>query len=231
MEDVYVFVDLSNIVYGGRNTAFDREGCLAVGDFRLHVEHIVALARGGRQLQAGFCVGSSSPNMDPLFSRFEQLGFSVRVTERGRSTGTEQGVDEILQLEMMNSMLDAAKPGVAVLMTGDGSGFETGRGFLAALQRMAYKGWGIEVLSWEGACNRHLRTWAEDVGVYVPLDDYYASVTFMEGGRRPRALSLKRRRIDRPVNAAGCLLEHSCEHWRSGVSMVRQKPLVTFPCG
>ena len=35
--------------------------------------------------------------------------------------------------------------------------------------------------------------WALERGVYVPLEDYYGSVTFIEGGRRAMPLSLVHR--------------------------------------
>ena len=91
---------------------------------------------------------------------------------------------------MLRTLADSDDPSIAVLLTGDGAGYDEGAGFHADLERMARRGWGIEVLSWDMACNRRLRTWAREAGIYIPLDDYYDSVTFIEKGRRSRALSL-----------------------------------------
>lgn len=57
---------------------------------------------------------------------------------------------------------------------------------------MAKAGWGIEVLSWDIACNKRPREWATGTGVYVALEDCYNSVTFIEGGRRSVPVSLVR---------------------------------------
>ena len=73
-----------------------------------------------------------------------------------------------------------APPGIAVLLTGDGSGFADGVGFHADLERMHGKGWRIEVLSWRHSCNRRMREWTENVGRFIALDDYYESITFLE---------------------------------------------------
>jgi hypothetical protein len=59
-------------------------------------------------------------------------------------------------------------------------------------------GWGIEVLSWDSACNRGLKEWALAVGVYTPLDTFYESVTFIEGGRKSQPLSLTHRQYAHP---------------------------------
>ena len=71
-------------------------------------------------------------------------------------------------------------PGIAVLLTGDGSGFADGVGFHADMQRMRSRGWRIEVLSWRHSCNRRMREWAEQEGVFIALDDFYDSITFLE---------------------------------------------------
>ncbi len=71
-------------------------------------------------------------------------------------------------------------PGVAVLLTGDGSGFADGAGFHADLKRMNSRGWRVEVLSWRHGCNRRMREWAEEEGVFIELDDFYDSITFLE---------------------------------------------------
>jgi hypothetical protein len=82
---------------------------------------------------------------------------------------------------------------VAVLLTGDGAGYDDGVGYHADLERLERAGWGIEVISWDNACAGKLKEWAGSVGVYVKLEDYYDSVTFIEGGRTARPLSLMSR--------------------------------------
>ena len=46
------------------------------------------------------------------------------------------------------------------------------------------------MLSWDIACNKKLKTWAQGAGIYVPLENYYPSITFIEGGRWAIPVSL-----------------------------------------
>lgn len=67
----------------------------------------------------------------------------------------EQGVDEILQLHMAQSIIDtdmpigADSPGVMVLATGDGAQTPYGDGFLAQILRALRAGWFVEVVSFQ----------------------------------------------------------------------------------
>jgi hypothetical protein len=94
---------------------------------------------------------------------------------------------------MLRAISDNGEPQMAVLLTGDGAGYDDGVGFHADMERMYAAGWGIEVLSWERSCRRTLRDWASANGAFVKLDDHYNSITFLEGTRRPTALNLTNR--------------------------------------
>ena len=74
-------------------------------------------------------------------------------------------------------------PGIVVLLTGDGAGYLEGADFHSTLERMHRRQWHIEILSWVHACNQRMRRWAENNGVFVPLDDFYDAITFMEPSR------------------------------------------------
>jgi hypothetical protein len=113
-------------------------------------------------------------------------------------TGSEQAVDQALQVHMLRALADHEEPQVAVLVTGDGAGYDTGAGFHADLERMARRGWGIEVMAWDLSCNRRLREWAEENGCFVPLEEHYDAITFVQGGRHSAALNLTRRPVSRP---------------------------------
>lgn len=63
---------------------------------------------------------------------------------------------------------------------------------------MHQAGWGVEVISWRTHCKRGLREWATTNGVFVPLDEYYDQVTFLEGGRFSNTLNLSNRVVARP---------------------------------
>ena len=80
-----------------------------------------------------------------------------------------------------------------VLMSGDGSGFEEGIGFFADIKRLHKFGWEVEILAWQNHCKKEMRAWAEENGLFVPLDDFYESVTFLQGLRRASPLDLRKR--------------------------------------
>ena len=60
----------------------------------------------------------------------------------------EQGVDEILHLKILESVVDVEKPTTMVLGTGDGAVAEYSQGFFAMVERALRKGWNVELVSW-----------------------------------------------------------------------------------
>jgi hypothetical protein len=59
----------------------------------------------------------------------------------------EQGVDEILHLKMLESLVDSEKPATIVLATGDAAEAEYSGGFLKMVERALHKGWKVELVS------------------------------------------------------------------------------------
>ena len=195
MENTYVFWDNSNVFISAQGVASRRDGVMQSSAMRIHFPNLMNLARAGRNVKKAFAVGSVPPGQKELWNRMQRdTGINIELYERGAESGQEQGVDQCLQTHMLRALADANEPQICVLLTGDGSGANEGIGFLADLKRMHEKGWGIEVLSWEHSCNRELRAWAEANGVFVCLDNYYPSITFIEGGRSAQALSLLSRK-------------------------------------
>jgi hypothetical protein len=177
-----VFWDNSNIWLVGRGVCHQREP----GDemaFRIHFSHLLDYVLQGRVLDYAFVGGSVPPSSDPLWNRFENLGIEVDKQERGESSGGEVAVDEIIQLSIANRVLDVTPPGTIVLLTGDGSGYTDGKGFIKALERAHNHGWVIEVVSWDAGCNRYLRHFAQTNGTYRPLEPAYDKVTFINNRR------------------------------------------------
>lgn len=199
---VYVFWDNSNIFIPARYVANRKDGAMQEYAVRLQFDNLYRLATAARPVARARCVGSVPPELDAVWDRLEDAGVDVELFERGEESGTEQGVDQCLQVHMLRALVDASEPAVAVLMTGDGAGYLDGAGFHADLERMHKRGWGIEVLSWDNSCNRGLREWAKKAGVYVPLDMFYESITFIEGGRSSKPLSLSRRSTAQPRTSA-----------------------------
>ncbi|KEQ99718.1 hypothetical protein AUEXF2481DRAFT_25604 [Aureobasidium subglaciale EXF-2481] len=60
----------------------------------------------------------------------------------------EQGVDEIIHLKMMESIVDTETPSTMVLATGDAAQAEYSEGFLKMAERALKKGWRVELVSW-----------------------------------------------------------------------------------
>jgi hypothetical protein len=181
VEKIFIYWDNSNIFISSQSVAEMREGFGARSRFRVHFHNLLELARAGREVVHALAVGSIPPELRAVWNALENEGVQVSLQERGQLQGTEQGVDQELQVQMLRDLADNnGAPGIAVLLTGDGSGFETGAGFHADLKRMKGKGWGIEVLSWRHSCSARMRHWAEENGVFIPLDDYYGAITFLE---------------------------------------------------
>ncbi|KXG53028.1 uncharacterized protein PGRI_000780 [Penicillium griseofulvum] len=59
----------------------------------------------------------------------------------------EQGVDEILHLKILESILDTAHPATIVLATGDAAAAEFSGGFMKMVERGLQRGWNVEVVS------------------------------------------------------------------------------------
>lgn len=190
--DVCIYWDNSNIFVPAQDVARAREGAIVGRDLRIQFDALFELARAGRKVVAGVCVGSLPPELDTLWTRLRAVGVDLELFERGEESGREQAVDQALQVHMLRAVVDRP-PGVAVLLTGDGAGAHEGKGFFADLKRMHMKGWQVEVLSWRESCHGGLRTWAEAHGHFVPLDDFYESITFVKGLRQSKKLPRQHR--------------------------------------
>jgi hypothetical protein len=119
----------------------------------------------------------------------------LRLAAAGRAVAScVSGNARFLAAHLPRVAAEAAAPQVAVVLTGDGEGFEGARGYRDPLERMHARGWGIEVVSWGHACSGALRRWARSAGVFVPLEEFYDAVTFVEGFREAEPLLLTGRR-------------------------------------
>ena len=175
MDKVFIYWDDSNIFISAQQVAIDREGEAVRSRVRIHFRNLLELARAGREIEHAVAVGSIPPELQHVWNRLENEGVTVHLLERGAMQGREQGVDQVLQTAMLRDGFDYnGEPGIAVLLTGDGAGFD------ADLERMRRRGWRIEVVSWRHSCNRRMREWAEENGQFIALDDFYDSVTFLE---------------------------------------------------
>lgn len=186
MNGVFIYWDNSNIFHEAQRLAELRhEGVNARYRVRINFDNILRLAHADRPLEKAIAAGSVPPEMRQLWNRMESNGVEVRLFDRGEAGRGEQDVpDRVLQLRMLEDALDYnGDPGIAVLLTGDGAGYSEGAGFHSTLERMHKRGWRVEILSWAHSCNQRMRRWAEENGLFIALDDYYESLTFMEPSR------------------------------------------------
>ena len=186
MDRVFVYWDNSNIFLEAQRFAAERElGPGARYRVRIHFENMLRLAHADRTMQRALAAGSVPPEMRQLWNRMEASGVEVFLFDRGDpGRGEQEMSDRVLQLRMLEDALDFnGDPGIAVLLTGDGAGYRDGAGFHSALERMHRRGWRVEILSWAHATNQRMRIWAEENGIFVPLDDFYEAVTFVEPSR------------------------------------------------
>lgn len=195
---VYLFWDSSNVFIPAKAAATSMGEAAVAQQVRVQFDNLFELARGGREVQRAYAVGSVPPDLGRVWDRLRHTGLEVETFERGAGSGREQAVDQALQVQMLRTALDVQPPCVAVLLTGDGAGYGEGIGFHADLERLHNLGWGIEVLSWESSCARGLKEWATSNGVFIPLERFYKRVTFVEGGRYSEQYGAKGRQWAKP---------------------------------
>lgn len=185
MNKVFIFWDNSNIFIGAKDIASEREGFKSRNLIRISFPALLDLCKAGREVAQAIAVGSIPPEIRHVWNRMEGAGVEVQLFERGYESHKEQGVDAVLQVAMLRAAFDNnGSPQTVVLLTGDGRGFEDGAGFHADLERMHKKGWEIEILAWEGSCNKKMKDWGNSVGIFIPLEDYYNSITYTEDYER-----------------------------------------------
>lgn len=197
MDDIFIYWDNSNIFHEAQRLAEERNGTPGARYLiRIHFERMMDLARAGRPVKRAVAAGSVPPEMRQLWNRLENSGVEVNLFDRGDPSRPEQQVpDQVLQLRMLqDALIHNGDPGIAVLLTGDGSGYEQGQGFHSALELMHNKGWRIEIMSWAHSCSRRMRLWAEEGEgcAFVALDDFYDSITFREPSRPGHKLAPSR---------------------------------------
>ena len=199
MNRVFVYWDNSNIFHEAQRFAEERdEGPDARYRVRINFDNILRLAHADRPVERAVAAGSIPPEMRHLWNRLESNGVEVRLYDRGNPERSEQDMpDRVLQLHMLEDALDYnGDPGVAVLLTGDGAGYLEGAGFHSTLERMHKRGWQVEILSWRHSCNQRMRRWANENGVFVPLDEFYDAITFMTPSRPGFELAFGRDSVD-----------------------------------
>lgn len=195
MNEVFIYWDNSNIFIEAQRIAEERNQHVdARYRVRVKFENLLRLAHADRPLRKAMVAGSVPPELRQLWNQLDNRGVEVSLFDRGQSAAGEQEIpDRILQLRMLEDALDYnGDPGIVALLTGDGAGYLEGAGFHSTLERMHRRGWRIEILSWTRSCNRRMKEWAQENGVFVSLDDFYESITFLEPSRPGHRLAQSR---------------------------------------
>ena len=203
MRRVFIYWDNSNIYHEAQRLAEDRNnGPDARYRVRIEFSNMYRLAHADRPVERAVAAGSISPEMRHLWNRLENSGVDVHLFGRINPEHGEQEIpDRLLQLRMLEDTVDYLdNPGIVVLLTGDGAGYHEGAGFHRTLERMHSRGWRVEIMSWAHSCNRRMREWAQENGVFVALDNFYDSVTFLEPSRPGHLLAQSRDAV--PIDLA-----------------------------
>ncbi|RDW67966.1 hypothetical protein BP6252_09362 [Coleophoma cylindrospora] len=106
---------------------------------------------------------------------------------------TEQGVDEILHLKILESVVDCEEPSVIVLATGDGAEAEFSGGFFRMVERALNKGWKVELVAWRDTLSllykkkKFLEKWPGQFMI-IKLDDFSEELLKVHTQKRTREI-------------------------------------------
>ena len=163
------------------DTEKDKYGDDVAFRLRLDFRNLIQLFQEDRAIRKAVVAGSVPPEMKDVWKQLEREGIRTEIIDKSQTGGAEHNLpDMTLQWEMLHDAITETPCGTAVLLTGDGAGWELGRGFLPTVQAMKRRGWKIELHSWQDSCNRRLMKWAQRNGVFVRLDDFYESITYIK---------------------------------------------------
>ena len=202
MSNVFIYWDNSNIFHSAQEVAEQRNGeSDSYFRLRIHFRNLYRLAAADRPVKKAIAAGSIPPSMTALWNVLEGQGVYVDLFERGEDNPTEQEVpDTRLQNAMFHDAIEHKDdPGVIVLLTGDGRGYDEGKGFFKTIEGIHSLGlgWKIELLSWEHTCFSRMKYWVQKNGTFVLLDDYYESITFLKRDEHdPANIKLRSRATD-----------------------------------
>ncbi|MDB0527203.1 hypothetical protein LBW56_10925 [Ralstonia solanacearum] len=180
---ICVYVDNSNIFHEGQRFASEVK-CEDRYAFRIHFARFIDLITGSQAANEIVWGGSTPPTTDDVWRHLSERGIKPFLIPRADS-GENETVDHIVQLQMYrHSRKYRGTPGTMVVCTGDGKGYDNEEGFLFDVEGFVKEGWQLQVVSWTHSCSARLKLFAEQTGKFIALEDHYADVTFLQGGRR-----------------------------------------------
>lgn len=108
---------------------------------------------------------------------YQDGGHSSETNDAPEERWVEQGVDEILHLKILESLLDTDEPATIVLATGDAAEAEYSGGFMKMAERALLRGWRVELVSFSQVTSYAYRKkefrsrWGSQFQLIL-LDDY-----------------------------------------------------------
>ncbi|RKU41189.1 hypothetical protein DL546_001662 [Coniochaeta pulveracea] len=120
--------------------------------------------------------GRGVPRSDPEWTASDDCDSPNEDMAAVQMKQGEQGVDELLHLKMCQSALDA-RPGTAVIATGDAAEAEFSDGFKANVERLLRQGWNVEIIGWSKGLSKAWRDsafteqWSDQVRL-IELDPF-----------------------------------------------------------
>lgn len=109
---------------------------------------------------------------------------SSETNEAAAERWVEQGVDEILHLKILESLVDTDEPATIVLATGDAAEAEYSGGFMKMVERALQRGWTVELVSFSQVTSQAYRRkefrtkWGNQFKM-IALDDYIEELLAM----------------------------------------------------
>lgn len=152
----------------------------------VRLDYMYEAAQCGYEVSALERVEKFKEAKESDIEKYKRLGANGNITSSGSGgeaplnafkTVTEQGVDEILHMKMLESMVDTDYPSTMVVATGDAAVAEYSSGFLRNVERALERGWKVELVAWKRSMSYAYRDkafakkWAGQFTI-VELDDF-----------------------------------------------------------
>lgn len=181
---MYIFWDNSNIHISGLKTVRPKLEPDAPRElYRTDFTKLFQLVCKGRKVDCAYLSGSVPPPSDALWEYLRNMNIKLQLLDKTADGKEQESVDMSLQTMMLRTAIDNEASTIAIL-TGDGAGKQLGEGFLSDLKRIKEKfDWSIEIYAWESTCSKELKRYAETNGMFINLEDFYYSITFVKKDR------------------------------------------------
>ena len=180
-ENVWIFVDDSNIWIEGKKLRAKTQGLKSAEDHRARIDigYLTDfVAKKNRKVVKGTLYGSEPPAIDTVWSKIREKGWTVPDPKR-RSivTGKEKKVDAQLVADVTELACRGnpeTKPGTIIIISGDADA-------TPAIEKvLKYQPWKVEVLMWESAISSDLKHYVQNNrGKYPDLDKRF-QVKFLD---------------------------------------------------